>query len=130
MSIRFIIISILVLIGIAFLVPSNPYTDKITKPITKTLNNAYSYFDSKIDIPKIIIPSETTTVHKWQDENGEWHFTNEAPPKNINSESKVYKNDDNVVPVLIDANNWSILSKYAQKTSVFRRLLLSRRYRL
>lgn len=93
-----ILIIIVVLIGVAFLIPSNPYTDKFTAPTIKSVKKVYSYFDDKIDIP-IDLPAETTTVHKWQDKDGNWHFSNTEPPKGVDSKSKIYKDDDiNVMP--------------------------------
>ena len=91
------LVIIVVLIGIAFLIPSNPYTDKFTAPTKKGIKKVYSYFDDKIDLP-IELPAETTTVHKWQDKDGNWHFSNTAPPKGVDSKTKVYKDDANVMP--------------------------------
>lgn len=95
MSFRKIIIAIIVIIGLAFLVPSNPYTDPITKPIIKAVKKMTSSVSDEIDIP---MPVEETKVYKWQDETGEWHFSNTPPPKDVKSQSKIYRSDDNVVP--------------------------------
>ena len=93
-----LLIIIVVLIGIAFLIPSNPYTDKFTAPTIKSVKKVYAYFDDKVDLPDVVLPAETTTVHKWQDKDGNWHFSNTEPPKDVNSESKIYKDDVNVTP--------------------------------
>lgn len=95
MSRRTIIIAIIVLAGLVFLVPSNPYTDPVTKPVVKMIKGLGSYFNDDL---KIKLPAEETKVYKWQDEKGDWHFSNTEPPKNVDSESKIYKSDDNVVP--------------------------------
>jgi hypothetical protein len=93
-----ILIIIVVLIGIAFLIPSNLYTDKFTAPTKKSIKKTFSYFDDKVGLPDIDLPTETTTVHKWQDKDGVWHFSNTEPPKGIESKSKTYKDDVNIVP--------------------------------
>ncbi|WP_455198698.1 DUF4124 domain-containing protein [Kaarinaea lacus] len=102
MTPRNILIAIVVIIGLAFLLPSNSYTDPVTKPVIKVIKKISSYFGSELDIP---MPVEETRVYKWQDENGEWHFSNTPPPKNVDSESKIYKSDDNVVPAPEVDNN-------------------------
>ena len=96
--VKFIFIFIVVLIGIAFLIPSNPYTDRFTAPTIKSVKKVYSYFDDKVDLPDIKLPAESTTVHKWQDKDGNWHFSNTEPPKEVGSESKIYKDDVNIMP--------------------------------
>lgn len=92
-----LLIAIVVLIGIAFIIPSNSYTDWFTEPTKKSIKKVYSYFDDKVDLP-VDLPSETTTVHKWQDKDGNWHFSNTTPPKGVDSKSKVYKDDVNLMP--------------------------------
>jgi hypothetical protein len=99
MFLRLLII-IVVLIGIAFLIPSNPYTDRFTAPTIKSIKKTFSYVDEKVDLPDVDFPAETTTVHKWQDKNGKWHFSNTEPPKGANSKSKVYKDDVNIMPAI------------------------------
>ncbi|MCK4586280.1 MAG: DUF4124 domain-containing protein [Gammaproteobacteria bacterium] len=93
-----LLIIIAVLIGIAFIIPSNPYTDKIVGPTKKSVKKTFNYLDDKVDLPDIDLPAETTTVHKWQDKDGNWHFTNTEPPKGADSKSKIYKDDVNVMP--------------------------------
>jgi hypothetical protein len=93
-----LLIIIVVLIGIAFLIPFNPYTDFFTAPTKKGIKKTYSYFDDKVDLPDVDFPAETTTVHKWQDKDGNWHFSNTEPPKGVESKSKTYKDDVNIVP--------------------------------
>lgn len=95
MSLRTLTIAIIVIISLAFLLPSNPYTDPFTKPIIKTVKKISTSFSDELDIP---MPVEETKVYKWQDESGEWHFSNTPPPKDVESQSKVYKSDENVVP--------------------------------
>lgn len=95
MSPRNILIAIIVIIGLTFLLPSNPYTDPITRPVAMVVKKISSYFGNDLNIP---VPVEETRVYKWQDETGEWHFSNTPPPKDVDSQSKVYKSDDNVVP--------------------------------
>lgn len=93
-----ILIIIAVLVVIAFLIPSNPYTDKFTAPTKKGVKKTFSLIDEKVDLPDAVLPGETTTVHKWQDKDGNWHFSNTEPPKGVDSKSKTYKDDVNVMP--------------------------------
>lgn len=86
---------IIVLVGAAYLAPSNRYTDKITNPLIKGLNQIHSFFSDKEKFPEI---TEETKVYKWQDKDGNWQFSNTEPPKDIDSTVKVYKSDENVVP--------------------------------
>ena len=95
MTLRTTFIVIIMIIGLVFFLPSNPYTDIITKPIVKIVKKASSYFSDELNIP---MPEKETKVYKWQDQNGEWHFSNTPPPEGIVSQSKTYKNDDNIVP--------------------------------
>ncbi len=41
--------------------------------------------------------SKTTTVYKWQDAGGEWHFSNTPPPKGVASQVQTYRADTNVI---------------------------------
>ena len=95
MKLRIIIIAVILILGLIFLVPSNPYTNPVTKPIVKAIKKVSSYFNEDLDIPA---PVEETKVYKWQDETGEWHFSNSPPPKDVHSQSKIYKSDENIVP--------------------------------
>lgn len=99
MSRRTIII-ILIIIGtggLVFLVPPNPYTDPVAKPVRKLIKSLGSQVSNDLDIP---MPAEETKVYKWQDKKGDWHFSNTEPPSNVDSESKIYKSDENVVPAI------------------------------
>ena len=93
-----LLIIIAVLIGIAFVIPSNPYTDKIVGPTKKSIKKTFSYFEKKVDIPIVDLPADTTTVHSWKDKDGNVQFSNTAPPKGVDSKSKTYKDDFNVMP--------------------------------
>ena len=93
MFLRILIITIIVLVGAAFLAPSNSYTDKVTNPILKGLREIHSYFRDDLDLP---LPVESTTVYKWQDKDGKWQFSNHPPPEGVASKIKVYKGDENI----------------------------------
>jgi hypothetical protein len=45
-------------------------------------------------------PKEKTTVYKWQDTDGKWHYTNARPPEGTSYEIVEYTRDTNVVPSL------------------------------
>lgn len=40
------------------------------------------------------------TVYKWQDEEGNWHVTDTAPPPGVPYETQEYLHDTNVLPAL------------------------------
>ncbi len=40
----------------------------------------------------------TTTVYKWRDEAGEWHFSNRPPAPDTAVEVHTYRSDSNIVP--------------------------------
>ena len=98
MSKRIVIIAIFIMLGLVFIVPSNPYSDKITIPVIKGIKKVYSYFDDKVGLPKVDMPPEKTTVKKWQDKDGNWHFSNTETPAGIKSETLIYTDDVNVMP--------------------------------
>lgn len=41
--------------------------------------------------------STETTVYKWRDQKGEWHFSNQPPPEGVASSVTTYRSDINVV---------------------------------
>jgi len=41
--------------------------------------------------------SKTTTVYKWQDADGEWHFSNTPPPQGVASQMQTYRADTNII---------------------------------
>ncbi|NIP71942.1 MAG: DUF4124 domain-containing protein [Gammaproteobacteria bacterium] len=43
-------------------------------------------------------PGESTTVYKWQDEQGNWHVTDEPPPLGVEHREQKYRHDTNVLP--------------------------------
>lgn len=42
-------------------------------------------------------PSTKTTVYKWQDKHGEWHFSNQAPPEGAAAKVITYRSDINII---------------------------------
>lgn len=40
----------------------------------------------------------TTTIYKWRDAQGEWHFSNTPPPAGAAVEVKTYRSDSNIIP--------------------------------
>lgn len=43
-------------------------------------------------------PGQSTTLYKWQDEQGNWHVTDEPPPPGIKYREQEYLHDTNVLP--------------------------------
>lgn len=42
-------------------------------------------------------PATETAVYKWQDKNGEWHFSNQPPPEGAAASVSIYRSDVNIV---------------------------------
>jgi Domain of unknown function (DUF4124) len=94
MMIRILIIVLIVLAGAAALTELNPSAEKTTNPIMKGLNTVRGWFGSS---DALTLPdANKTTVYKWQDATGEWHFSNQPPPAGINSSVKTYRSDVNI----------------------------------
>lgn len=107
LMIRILIVLLIVVVGAAALTTLNPLSDKSTNPIIKGLNSIQAWFKQPPTIPQTINPTETsqqprddneTKVYKWQDQAGEWHFSNEPPPAGISSSVKIYRSDVNITP--------------------------------
>jgi len=45
-----------------------------------------------------VAPSATTTLYRWQDENGEWVVSDRPPPDGVAYEEVRYREDTNVLP--------------------------------
>ncbi len=96
MMIRLLIIILIVLVGAAALTQLNPSAEKSTNPIVKGLATIQSWFRGS-SAPKLPGMSENeTTVYKWQDDSGEWHFSNQPPPAGVDSSVKTYRSDINI----------------------------------
>ncbi len=55
--------------------------------------------------------TNTTTIHKWQDANGQWHFGNEVPDEVGHSQEIVIYTDQNIV------QHYKTEAKQAEKSS-------------
>ncbi|VAX04199.1 hypothetical protein MNBD_GAMMA19-481 [hydrothermal vent metagenome] len=96
MMIRLLIIILIVLVGAAALTQLNPSAEKSTNPIIKGLATVQSWFRGS-SAPKLPGMDENeTTVYKWQDDSGEWHFSNQPPPAGVDSSVKTYRSDINI----------------------------------
>ncbi len=96
MMIRLLIIILMVLVGAAVLIGLNPSAEKSTNPIIKGLATVQSWFRGS-SAPKLLGMDENeTTVYKWQDDLGEWHFSNQPPPTGVTSSVKTYRSDVNI----------------------------------
>jgi hypothetical protein len=106
MSLRKIIIFVIVLIGVLFLIPTNPYTDVITKPIISGFGKVSAYLnDNKglpVKLPTLVEKNKVkkSKVYKWQDKEGNWHFSSTKPPKDVTAETEEYRDDTNVIPTI------------------------------
>lgn len=111
MMIRILIIILIVLVGAAALTTLNPSAKKTLNPIMKGLMTVRSNIDSWIRGSETMLDSaakdplaatenaidkNVTQVYKWQDANGEWHFSNEPPPAGIKGSVESYRNDVNI----------------------------------
>jgi hypothetical protein len=98
MMIRFLIIILIVLVGAAALTSLNPSAEQTTNPILKGLANVRSWFAGSPAPKKPLAEKDEneTKVYKWQDELGEWHFSNQPPPSGVSSSVETYRNDVNV----------------------------------
>ncbi len=91
MFLRLLIIFIIALIaGAYFFSPKNPDDDRSAlsqglskiRSLSKDLDNT---------------THKTSTVYKWQDAEGEWHFSNTPPPAGIRREVQTYRTDSNLI---------------------------------
>lgn len=94
MFLRLLIIFIIAAVAIAVLYGLNPYGG-----------------ENSLKMPKLGMPeipglskddgkekqSGSTTVYKWQDQNGEWQFSNQPPPEGVASKVITYRSDTNVI---------------------------------
>jgi Domain of unknown function (DUF4124) len=96
MMIRILIIVLIVLAGAAALTELNPSVEKTTNPIIKGLNTVRGWFSNSTTLPLPGADKNKTTVYKWQDASGEWHFSNQPPPAGTSSSVKTYRSDVNI----------------------------------
>lgn len=91
MFLSLLIILIIVLIaGAFFLAPDNP--DDGSPALMQGLSQIRSMAEGTND------EKTTTTVYKWQDADGEWHFSNTPPPQGVASQIQTYHSDTNTMP--------------------------------
>jgi len=96
MMIRLLIIILIVLVGAAALTELSPSAEQGTNPLIKGLATIQSWFRGA-SVPKLpIINENETTIYKWQDDSGEWHFSNQPPPAGVASSVKIYRSDVNI----------------------------------
>ncbi len=95
MFIRILIIVLIVLIGVAALSHLNPSADKSVQPLMDGLSTIRSHMDNSISSPPGDDNRDTgKTVYKWQDAQGDWHFSNNPPPEGTASSVKTYRTDN------------------------------------
>jgi len=92
MFLRLLIIFIIVAIAGAVFYNYNR-SDDDTSPLLRGLAKVRSL--AKEAAPE---PPVETAVYKWQDKNGEWHFSNQPPPEGVAADVTVYRSDVNVTP--------------------------------
>ncbi len=97
---RLLIVILIVVVGAAALSHLNPSADKSANPIIKGLATVQSWFRGS-SAPKLpgndtFGKKSETTVYKWQDMAGDWHFSNQPPPAGVASSVKTYRSDVNI----------------------------------
>ena len=90
MFLSLLIIFVIVLIGSAFLINSGG--DTPNPPLLKGLGEVRSLAQDAGNKE-----ADTTTVYKWQDESGEWHFSNNPPAEGIAHQVVTYRADTNTL---------------------------------
>ncbi len=91
MFLSLLIVLIIVLVaGAFFLAPQN--ADDTGPALLQGLSQIRSMTETLDDTD-----SKTTTVYKWQDADGEWHFSNTPPPPGVASQVQTYRADTNVI---------------------------------
>ena len=99
--VRLLVVILILLVGAAALTQLNPSADKTASPLMKGLENVRSWFDTTPNkITKAVSEKSgaghETKVYKWKDKQGEWHFSNHPPAKDVASSIKIYRNDVNI----------------------------------
>ena len=91
MFLSLLIVLIIVLVaGAFFLAPDNP--DDGSPALLQGLSQIRSMTEGLGNAE-----NKTTTVYKWQDADGEWHFSNTPPPQGVASQVQTYRADTNVI---------------------------------
>jgi hypothetical protein len=90
MFLRLLIILIIVAIAAAVFYGLNPADDS-QSPLLRGLAEIQAQHEAAK-------PSKpATTVYKWQDKSGQWHFSNQPPPPGTAVSVKTYRTDSNVM---------------------------------
>ena len=91
MFLSLLIVLIIVLVaGAFFLAPDSP--DAGSPALLQGLSQIRSMTEGLDDAE-----DKATIVYKWQDANGEWHFSNSPPPQGVASQVQTYRADTNVI---------------------------------
>jgi hypothetical protein len=99
MFLRLLIILIIVAVAAAVFYGLNPADDS-QSPLLRGLAEIQSQHAAATP------PKPATTVYKWQDKSGQWHFSNQPPPPGTASSVKTYRADSNIMqapPAAADA---------------------------
>jgi len=89
MFLSLLIVLIIVLVaGAFFLAPDSPDSPALLQGLSQIRSMTEGLDDAE---------SKTTTVYKWQDADGEWHFSNNPPPQGVASQVQTYRADTNVI---------------------------------
>lgn len=91
MFFRLLIIFIIVAIAGAVFYGLNPSGDN-SAPLLRGLGKVKSLTQQATPEAPV-----ETVVYKWQDKNGEWHFSNHPPPEGAAASTTTYRSDINVV---------------------------------
>lgn len=71
----------------------------IKGPDGRPLMSWQDFFSSQSETPKVSSPTGLTTVYKWQDAEGNWHFSDR--PVVENSETLTYNPNANIIQSLV-----------------------------
>lgn len=92
MFFRLLIIFIILAIAGAVFYGLNPSDDNSASPLLRGLGKVKSLTQQATSEAPV-----ETVVYKWQDKNGEWHFSNHPPPEGTVGSITTYRSDINVV---------------------------------
>jgi hypothetical protein len=89
MFVRLLIIFLIAAIAAAVLYSLNPFGDKLSLSLPELPDTPSLDTDDE--------KARVTKVYKWQDKDGEWHFSNHPPAEGVARKVIIYRSDTNVI---------------------------------